>query len=297
MSASLINTLGGSAGFGENTLGRVDHFNIELDLSTVFGSSGINFFGTSYTTLSLSNDGYVYFNFGNVIRPFRYDADASAGPVSPTPGGTSTGSNLVWYDFDPLSKTFTATWDDVCTFGTGVDELNAFQVSLRKINENGDFDIVFRYEYIGYNIDGASEAPGLATMRAMASILCTGLQSQTNRRCSISRIPVISDQSGIYLFRIRNGRLSSVSETALSIAAASADKAEGHVGATAYSFTVTRTGDTSRAQTRGLRRLRRGCERRRLYRRHPAHGQRQFRRRRDVQTHHYQCRGRPRDRD
>jgi hypothetical protein len=129
MPASLINTLGGSTGFGENFLERNDDsFTGFLDLRTVFGSSGINFFGTAYTGLYLNNNGSVTFGSGTstftpsvitgttsnpIIAAYWADVDTRGATVAPTPGGTSTGSNLLWYDFDTLSKTFTATWDDV----------------------------------------------------------------------------------------------------------------------------------------------------------------------------------------
>ena len=77
----------------------------------------------------------------------------------------------------------------------------------------------------------------------------------------------------------------------LAIAATDASKAEGNSGSTAFTFTVTRSGDTSGTSHRQLRghRQRHQCGRRgRLRRRHAAQRQRDLRRRRDLQGDHRQ---------
>jgi len=52
--ASLVNGLGGSAGFGENSMVRADDSpSISIDLSTII-PEGLNFFGASYTSLWLN---------------------------------------------------------------------------------------------------------------------------------------------------------------------------------------------------------------------------------------------------
>jgi hypothetical protein len=76
--------------------------------------------------------------------------------VTPTPGGTSTGSNLLWYDLDPTTKTFTATWDDVGYYNTHTNKLNAFQLSIQEIDAQGDFNITFRYEAVNWVTGDAS---------------------------------------------------------------------------------------------------------------------------------------------
>src|SRR5262252_1319437 len=156
----LVNGLGGSAGFGEFSLARNDDGSTSfINLTSVFGSQGINFFGQYYTGLYLNNNGSVTFNSATstftpsaitgatnnpIIAPFWADVDtrgAAPGPTGATPGGTSTGSNLVWYALDATTNTFTATWDDVGYFGSHTNKLNAFQLSLHEINSQGDFDI------------------------------------------------------------------------------------------------------------------------------------------------------------
>ncbi|MGX9962178.1 nidogen-like domain-containing protein [Roseomonas sp. F4] len=105
-----MNNLGGSAGFGESFLVRNDDSSTGfIDLRSVFGSQGINFFGVSYTGLYLNNNGNLTFtgpigNYtpsaitGNTANPliaaYWADVDTRGSTVTARPGGTSTGSNL-----------------------------------------------------------------------------------------------------------------------------------------------------------------------------------------------------------
>ena len=78
------------------------------------------------------------------------------GAVTASPGGTSRGSNLVWYDFDATGYgTLTVTWDDVGYYNSNIDKLNAFQVRLIGTG-GGNFDIEFRYETINWTTGSAS---------------------------------------------------------------------------------------------------------------------------------------------
>ena len=156
--------------------------------------------GTNYTSVTVSNDGLVYFGNGlsvsagrdqysfyndpagppadpvsgplqtwqvgpitaalsPVIAPFWADVN-TVGALTPSGGGTSTGSNHVYWDLDAANHTLTVTWDDVGGFGSEGTP-NAFQLQL--VDEgNGDFDIVFRYEDItwtkgnGYTLDASA---------------------------------------------------------------------------------------------------------------------------------------------
>jgi VCBS repeat-containing protein len=55
---NLINGLGGSSGFGENDLADGDdNSSGAIDITSVFGAAGLNFFGHSYTSLYINNNG------------------------------------------------------------------------------------------------------------------------------------------------------------------------------------------------------------------------------------------------
>ena len=182
----LVNGLGGVAGFGENSLAVEDEAQQVVSLTSIFGSEGINFFGTHFTDITIDNNGIVYFGSGLSVTANREDYayyDSSSGPsVSSTsgplaswqvgpisadlsaaiavfwadvdtraitalsPGGNSTGSNRVYWDLDTTNATLTVTWYDAGSFDQN-SVPNAFQLQLIA-GSNGDFDIVFRYEAV-----------------------------------------------------------------------------------------------------------------------------------------------------
>ncbi len=175
----LIQGLGGDAGFGENILDRNDDESTDfIDLSTVF-PNGLNFFGQVYNGLYVNNNGSVTFNEalstftpetisdGTIpgIFPFWADVDTDGGEATPTPGGTSQGTNLVYYDLDDTNNIFTVTWDDVGYFSENTDLLNAFQLIIADLSDNagrapGDFSITFKYEDINWVTGDASDGEG-----------------------------------------------------------------------------------------------------------------------------------------
>jgi RHS repeat-associated protein len=165
ISSPLINTLGGTTGFGTNILGRNDDGSTGfIDITSIF-PSGLNFYGTNYLGFYINNNGNITFNSpigtyvpfalnGNtsqpIIAPFFTDIDTRAGVVTPTLGGNSTGSNLVYWAFDPSNNRVVVTWDDVGEYSGGTIP-NAFQLILTKTSNAGDFTIEFRYEDIQWN--------------------------------------------------------------------------------------------------------------------------------------------------
>jgi hypothetical protein len=170
-SHDLINGLGGSAGFGENSLGRNDDgSSAAIDITSVFGTAGLNFFGTTFHSLYINNNGNITFGHSNsaytplqitggvgnpIIAPFWADVDTRGGDTAATPGGNSTGSNLVYYDLDPVNHVMTITWDDVGYYSAHTNALDAFQLQLIGLGD-GNFDIVFRYEDINWTAGTAS---------------------------------------------------------------------------------------------------------------------------------------------
>ena len=173
--SDLVNTLGGNKGFGENTLGANDDgSSARIDLTGIFGESGINFFGENYTSLYVNNNGNLSLNGSlssfsptpinpseALIAPFWGDVDTRGGTSTSTPGGNSMGSNLVYWDIDETNGVFTATWDDVGYYSQNDSLPNAYQVQL--IDQgNGNFNIIYRYENINYSGGGAANASGAA---------------------------------------------------------------------------------------------------------------------------------------
>ena len=181
---SLINGLGGTSGFGEHLLNRNDDGSTSaIDITAVFGEQGINFFGTNYYAIYINNNGNITFNGplssytpsqiaggsnNPIIAPFWAGVDTNGGLANATPGGNSTGSNLVYYNLDAENGVVTITWDDVGYYSSQTNKLNAFQLQLID-RDNGDFDIVFRYEDINWttgNASGGSNGLGGTPARA-----------------------------------------------------------------------------------------------------------------------------------
>ncbi|MDP3243258.1 MAG: Calx-beta domain-containing protein, partial [Reyranella sp.] len=226
---SLVNTLGGTAGFGEFSLPANDDGSTGfIDLTPIFGTQGINFFGRYYTGFYLNNNGSVTFNAASssftpsaitgstsnpIIAAYWADIDTRGGTVAPSPGGTSAGTNLLWYDLDSVSKTFTATWDDVGYYSGQTNKLNAFQLSIQQINAEGDFDITFRYENVDWttgNASGGSNGLGGTPARAGYSA-GDGVEyfelPQSGNEAELLALESASNVGtpGTFVFSVRNG--------------------------------------------------------------------------------------------
>lgn len=218
----LVNGLGGSAGFGEGILGRNDDGSTgAIDLTPIFGESGLNFFGRQFTSVYVNNNGNITFsgpasqytpneiNAGAnnpIIAPFWADVDTRGGAVTPTLGGNSTGTNLVYYDIDEEAKIFTVTWDDVGYYSSRTDKLNAFQLQLVSKGD-GNFDIVYRYEDINWTTGSASGGSGgLGGSVARAGYSAGNSNGYYEMPQSGNQAQMLAlDQDGKYTFTVRNG--------------------------------------------------------------------------------------------
>ncbi|MFO1084979.1 MAG: Calx-beta domain-containing protein [Reyranellaceae bacterium] len=269
MTTSLVNGLGGASGFGEGAMPRLDDSpSLFIDLSAVI-PGGLNFFGVTYSGLYLNYNGSVTFGTAltqyspvsitaltniPIIAPYWADTDTRGGVTTASPGGTSTGSNLVWYDLDSAGHTFTATWDDVGYYDLNVDKVNAFQLRMIAVGTTGDFDIQFRYESINWTTGDASGGDGGLFGQVAVAGYSSGdghnffQLAQSGNQAAMLALPTDSNVStpGLFTFSIRNG-VPVVAQ--ISIAATSADKVEGNSGLTLFTFTVSLTGDTSVART------------------------------------------------
>ncbi|WP_239495867.1 Hint domain-containing protein [Yoonia maritima] len=159
--------LGGPAGYGENvfstsglTAGNVDDGSILVDVTSVFGATGIDYYGTDYTGIYINSNGLITFegpetsyqpsgisNYTDpAIAPFWSDVDLNKG-------------GEIYWDLDPANGTVTVTWDGVAPFsGTGS---NSFQMILSDTG-GGNFSVEFIYDNIEWT-EGYSGA-GPATV-------------------------------------------------------------------------------------------------------------------------------------
>ncbi len=219
--ASLVNGLGGSAGFGENSMPLNDDSpSIPIDLTSLFGLTGLNFFGTTYTGLYLNYNGSISFGSGitsfspttisgntsvPIIAPFWADVDIR-NTKDPHPG-----TNQIWWDLDVANKTFTATWDNVGYFNQHNDKTNDFQLRLVGKDTPGDFDIFFIYESIDWLTGDASGGTG-GTGGSMARAGYSSGNGKNFKEIAESGTAAMANLeslgnagAGIFLYEVRNG--------------------------------------------------------------------------------------------
>lgn len=225
----LVNGLGGAAGFGENVIPRNDDGSSpQINITSIFGNAGLNFFGSQYTTLYVNNNGNITFGgplsqyigapigAGGLTRPiiaaYWFDVDTRGGVDNPSPGGTSTGSNLVYYDLDTTNRIFTATWDDTGYFSSHIGAPNSFQIRLHDVG-NGDFDIEFIYETINRSYSDTNQDPGEAPRAGYARGNGTpgvelALSGDYNSTLLLDTEPGNTGVPGYYYFQVRGGVVS-----------------------------------------------------------------------------------------
>ncbi len=231
----LRNGMGGAAGFGENFLSRNDDdSSSEIDITSVF-PQGLNFFGATYYGIFVNNNGNVTLKgpqavftptaitastANPIFAPFFADVDTRAAPATPTPGGNSTGSNLVYWDIDPLRGAITVTWDDVGFYNSNTTKLNAFQLRLTRSDVAGDFDIEFRYEATNWTTgDESGGTDGLGGTVARGGWSSGNgtdyveLQESGNQASMLA----LAESPGFRLYQVRSGSVSDFSEISGSV--------------------------------------------------------------------------------
>jgi len=263
-STNLITGLGGSIGFGENILSANDDRSTgAIDLTSVF-PFGLNFFGSTYNSIYLNNNGNITFysplsaytpspitqlTASPIIAPFYADVDTRAGALVASPGGTSKGSNLVYWDLDPVNRQATFTWDDVGKYSWGTSP-NAFQLVLKDVGL-GNLQIDFRYENIAWLVGDAS---GGTLARAGYSLGdgYTFYELPQSGTTQMSNLELASNigQPGLYRFTLPVVNLPSIArglivndDTTVSISPSSLSYSEG--ASPTYLYTIIRNGDLS----------------------------------------------------
>ena len=261
--------LGGEAGFGEQSVARADDgYSPFLDLSEVF-ASGLSFFGETFNGLFVNTNGAVTFasplasftpfaiTAGSVagLFPFFADVDTRGGETSASPGGASSGANLVWHDLDAETGRLTVTWDDVGHYESDVARANAFQLILEDASDQegraaGDFNIMFRYENIDWTTGDASGGEGgLGGVPARAGWTAGDDETYFELPQSGDQTGMLGLESaagntgdpGVWYWEVREGAIA----TAVSVSAPRS-VAEGDEGAATVTFTLTRFGDLSK---------------------------------------------------
>ena len=157
LDSALINTLGGTQGFGEGVTPVSNNGVNSYAIPAEFNVGSIIADGANVSAISINNNGVL--KLGALeLGIYPHDADTRGGALSkPGAGGNSTGSNRVYYDFDTSSNTITVTWDDVGRYYQG-NIPNAFQVQIKVLGPDS-FDVVYRYEDIRWAAPYTADLP------------------------------------------------------------------------------------------------------------------------------------------
>lgn len=185
--ATMVSGLGGPAGYGEGVFssatkaaGNNDDGSVQVNITSVFGGGGIDFFGSSYTSIYINSNGNISFGSPNTDYQTADLSSETIPTIAPFWGDVNinSGGNIYW-DLDPSAGTVTVTWLNVAPYsGSGQ---NSFQVVLTSTG-GGDYTIDFVYGDIqwttGYSqvaqtgiTDGAAndyELPGSGNATTLA---------------------------------------------------------------------------------------------------------------------------------
>jgi hypothetical protein len=160
-----INTgFGGPQGVGEASFlglqdgagGYVEGRSCRLDITSVFGQSGIRYFGANYKHLYINTNGLVSFTAPvSGHKPATLDrlgCPAIAVFYAPLDlgSGSASGNNNIYWDINPAKGRVTITWLNVQAH-SGSDKSNTFQLELEHTG-GGHFEAEFIYEKVQWAI-------------------------------------------------------------------------------------------------------------------------------------------------
>lgn len=161
--ATLITGLGGASGYGEQSFkttggytGNLDDGSMAVNLTSVFGSGGVNVYGTNFTSMFINTNGLV--TFGSAEPGYTPGALTTLGQPSLAAFWTdidiSKGGDIYW-DLDAVTGKITITWSNVAAYtGPGT---NSFQMVMTNLG-GGDFGVDYIYGNIGFTNGGFGQA-------------------------------------------------------------------------------------------------------------------------------------------
>jgi Ca2+-binding RTX toxin-like protein len=210
---TMNSTLGGPEGYGENVYstsakvaGNNDDGSVEIDVTSIFGEDGINFFGTEYTSLYVNSNGLITFDSPQTsytpsgiteldepaIAPFWTDVDVNKG-------------GEIYWDVDEDTEQITITWANVAPYmNAGSGETNSFQVVLTN-DGNGDFTVKFVYEDIQWTDGYRGDATVGVTDGGSMDFELEGSGVETSLDDFESNDFDVGLDDGIWSFSVRDG--------------------------------------------------------------------------------------------
>ncbi|MCC6876379.1 MAG: hypothetical protein IT378_18885 [Sandaracinaceae bacterium] len=217
--APLLGGLGGPAGYGSGNLpANDDGSSSEIGITAAF-PSGLRFFGSTFTSLYVNNNGNVSFGGSNGTYTPQAFPVASLRMIAPwwgdvdTRGGGVPNRNGVYWSITP--GRFVATWHNVGYYSHHDDLQNDFQLILTAAGPGrGDFDVEFRYNRCQWTTgDASGGSGGFGGTPAQAGFDAGNLRdyvtlpgSRTRevlRLCTTSNVGI----AGVWRYAIRDGEV------------------------------------------------------------------------------------------
>lgn len=214
-----INTgLGGPQGVGEGsvrgstlTTGNYDDGSLQVNITSVFGAGGIDYFGTNYTSMYINTNGLITFGGPNT----SYTPTALGGLTQPSiapfwtdiniTSGTAAGTNNIYYDLDPGTGRVTITWLGVAAYSGGGANRNTFQVVLQHTGD-GNFEIDIIYQQIQFTNGGSGIAQTGMTDGGANDFIIPGSGNST-ALLGFPTAPIdANDPNGVWSNRFLDGR-------------------------------------------------------------------------------------------
>lgn len=214
-----INTgLGGPQGVGEGsfrgtslTAGNYDDGSILVNITSVFGPQGINYFGTSYTSIYINTNGLITFG-GPVtnytpqpIQNLTYPAIAPYWTDIDLRSGTATGTNNIYWDLDPGTGRVTITWLGVRPYQNHTTSgTNTFQMVLQHTH-SGNFELEFIYQQLQWTNGFTGVAQVGLTNGGTADYVLPGSGNSSQVLQYPNNDFQTNDPDGVYSIRFLNG--------------------------------------------------------------------------------------------
>lgn len=208
--AAVVRGLGGPSGYGEISVPRSDDASVRQDWSAVF-EGGLNVFGTRYdpTEVWVNTNGTI--SFGQAFAAFPTVANAAPpidliaafwSDVDTRLRGEGLESGRIHVDVDPAADRVIVTWAEVGTYRRDTSEVNTFQVILQDKGA-GDFDIILRYEDIGWT-QGSADTDAGARAGLFGPLLPRDVSLTTGDLADLD-IAAGNAGTGVWRFEVRDG--------------------------------------------------------------------------------------------